>query len=397
MSITLETLKQSINDIRSDETNGTVDIDQEGVRAINYIIGKLNNGHDWEKSIEEFTLRYFPLQSRYELPDDFKALISLYPVLNHVDDFHMKSPTIFNRKLITGFPMPMVGVEEGVYTRLLVYYPYSRAQSITWLANSSYDGDGGTWVGSNDATGVSTDNQQFTENNGSVKFNITVAQSGSNAATLTKTLSTAADLTAMRNSTMFVKFDIPKAISNPRAITGFTFRIGTDASNYYESSVTAQCDNTRFTKGINRLAFDLENATTTGSPTITSMAYSMFQVNYGAAMTDLLNLRFGAFYLCNYEPLVVQYYMNRLVYDVSAEVYLSRFDGTDDNDYVLLPDDAETVVQSGASWRLLDQMEQDTRAVTEHAAYMEAFEQVKAHYPSRRKRPESPSLMTGRW
>src|SRR5882672_10012346 len=107
MSITLGTLKTAINDIRADNTNGTVDIDQEGYRAINYIISDLNNKHDWEGSIDEYTLRYFPSQKRYTLPSDFKALISLYPVLNHVDDFHMKSPTVFNRKLITGFPQPM--------------------------------------------------------------------------------------------------------------------------------------------------------------------------------------------------------------------------------------------------------------------------------------------------
>ncbi len=396
MSVTLGALKTIINDIRADDTNGTVDIDVEGYRAINYIISDMNTRHDWEGSIEEYTLRYFPLQTRYILSSDFKCLISLYPVLNHVDDFLMMSPTVFNRKLITGFPSPMVAIEEGKYKRMKVYYPYSRAQNITLLSNSAYD-DNGTWVASDDAASVATDTQQFTENNGSVRFNVTVAGSVNDYATLTKAMTNAVDLTTYRNSSIFTKFDIPDSIVTPALITGFNLKVGSSASDYYSMTITKQEDNGSFVKGINRLAFNMETATTTGSPDIANIDYVVLRMNFGSGMGDTNNFRFGAMYACNYEPIVVQYYMNKMVYDVSASEYVVKFDGTDDADYVLLPENADEVIESGASWRLLKQMEQPDNAEMEHKIYSDRLKDLMGQYPSRRKRPEAPKLGLGRW
>lgn len=134
----------------------------------------------------------------------------------------------------------------------------------------TYNGNG-TWSAVSDATAVATATSNYVEGAGAVSF---TSGLGGTASGIVNSTMTAVDLTTYQNEDLFLWVYIP----NITGLTNFVLRWGSDASNYYERTVTMTAEELSFAVGWNLLKFNWASATTTGSPTITAISYVYFSM-----------------------------------------------------------------------------------------------------------------------
>ena len=136
------------------------------------------------------------------------------------------------------------------------------------------------WSVSDDGASLSAETSIMKRGAGALKFSISAAGSASNDAKLTNSTLTAADITTTKGYLGFWLY-APAAFTSE--LTDVRVRIGTDASNYYEftflpAAITAASWN--FLVGL------FSAATTTGTPTDSSITYAQVIINYTASYTD---------------------------------------------------------------------------------------------------------------
>src|SRR3990167_3388428 len=177
MAITLQSINDFLDDLRVDNTPGTVDVNSEGLRAVNFILQDLQSRHDWEFTQLDDDFRFYPGVYSYSLPSSFKSLRSVYPASTYFDDYRMVEPTVFKRLTRNGsYWENLVAIERAGIQRLFINNATSSGESTVVTSNSGYDTDG-TWVGTLDAVNVRTDGVIYHENGGSVSFDIDVSNS----------------------------------------------------------------------------------------------------------------------------------------------------------------------------------------------------------------------------
>lgn len=158
------------------------------------------------------------------------------------------------------------------------------------------------WSASDDAASLATGTAIRGTN--SLQFNITVAGSGTDQATITKT-TLAADITSAKD---YIGFWINVPTGFNTNLTAVKLRLGSDSSNYYEWTLGTLTENTsQFIK----LLFSA--ATTTGTPVDASIAYARLQITYSASYTDKTGIRIDDIqaYSSTYTKPVTSYFSNR--------------------------------------------------------------------------------------
>lgn len=201
---------------------------------------------------------------------------------------------------------------------------------------SEYTGAGqGTWVATaaSDAANVRTNTLLFKTGAGSVSFDIDVSQSVNDFAEITNSTMTSVDLSAssiqdVGKLTVWVY--LPSVTTQ---YTSFTMRWGSDSSNYYELTVTAQQNGGAFVQGWNTLAFDwstVTSAQTTGTPDNSAIDYLLFRATYPAGMTDQTGLCINGIYMREQKLCDWHYYSGYLVIDGTTGLPKESFD--DEND-----------------------------------------------------------------
>lgn len=142
------------------------------------------------------------------------------------------------------------------------------------------------WVAAGSASGLVVDNSFYYTASASLRFNLTGASSG----TLTKTLTNSLDLTAYQGvGVVFLALEIPATL-----LTSLQLKIGSSAAAYYSLSVTQGFLGAWTSGDFIITAFDLSQASTTGSPVITAMNY--IQMTF-AHSTTLTNTRVGGLWI----------------------------------------------------------------------------------------------------
>jgi hypothetical protein len=154
------------------------------------------------------------------------------------------------------------------------------------------------WTAYGDAENLTNDAQDFISGNGSIVFDID-ASAGTTAGIENAALDSI-DVTeymyGYSSAHVWVK------LSNADNITNFKLRFGTDASNYYEITVTSQSDGTEFIRGWNLLRFSLNGLTATGTvddedinyaavfmtKTTGKVSQTGFKMNYLVFMTGVI-------------------------------------------------------------------------------------------------------------
>ncbi|MCP5375195.1 MAG: hypothetical protein H6743_03765 [Rickettsiaceae bacterium] len=124
--------------------------------------------------------------------------------------------------------------------------------------------DNGTFAVSGDATNLSLEEVRTLDNPSSLKFN--VAQVGG---------ITTSDMTSLDLSSWLGLGRIKTTVEIPdvTSLTNIKLKLGSSSANYYEFTVTTQADGAALVDGFNRILFNWETATTTGTPDITAINY----------------------------------------------------------------------------------------------------------------------------
>lgn len=397
MAATLLTIQTFIDDLRVDSTTGTVDVQSEGLRAINHILQHMQAKHDWEFTQEDLNFRYYPRIYSYSLPTQYKSPRSLYPLADFIDDFRYVEPSVFKRLVRTNNSESLMAVERASNKRLFVHYPRTKATSQVLEANTDYTNNG-NWTAdivNGDGSNVRSDLYAYFENTGSVAFDVIATQSVANCVILEKNLTTAVDATAYRNGGLFFKMYLP---SNSY-ISSFTIRLGSSSTDYLEKTVTTQFDGAYFENGWNQLGFEFGSVDETGTVDIANIDYIYFKMSYSSSMSDTRNFRISEMTLQNYEDMNFKFYTYNMVNDVSAGYNVRKFDGTDTNDEFLFPDEMESLVQVGAAWILLRQMGEPAQAEEMRIQYEGSdkngglLKTFMDQFPSKTKKPEPPQLL----
>ncbi len=394
MSVTLQNLYDRIDDLRVDTSSGSVDVASEGLRAINAQLDELQSIHDWEHTLKEFRFRYYPRVTKYgPLPSNYKNPRALAPISNFLDEFRRLEPSIFDHLVSVYERDNYFSIfEDSTGTYLQTFMYRTRAKSTTINLDTSLTGDG-TWSANtvtSDAANIAADNIVYYENTGSITFDVTVGQSVNNFAEIVNSTMSAKDLTDYKKGKVFCKLGIP-SVTN---LSSITIRLGSSAANYREQTITTQTNGEALVAGVNFLGFDLESATTTGSPTLTSITYVLFRVNYTASYTSQMNFRLGEIFASTYEDMIFRYYSTNTVNDISVPTTVDRFDGTT-NDTLMFPDIFKEALCYGAASELLLQMEMPEMATKRERQAQEMIASLIARWPAKTLFPEPPSLFPG--
>jgi len=193
-----------------------------------------------------------------------------------------------------------VGSDSGAW---LLYVLGSNSYAPLYI--DSFDSNNATnWITSNDATNVTDDTVIFKEGIGSLNFDVNVALSVANKATLTRTLS-GNDFSQFASSGVFKNWFYLPNITN---FTSVSFVWGSDSSNYFTSTVTTQADGSAFIVGWNQLQFTYSTAVMTGTPDSTNITFTEFDFNYTAAYTGGTDYRLDYLRLCVLDELDLTYY-----------------------------------------------------------------------------------------
>ena len=258
-------------------------------------IQNLNNfliGMNLTKPAEQVSNIFF-LQDfeKYKVPTGFREPIALYseqvPMIRYVSPLRYRlqdPPEMYTDQSING-------------TRFLkVLHPNSSSQVTVATQADDLTADG-TWAISG-GTNLAIDTITKKFGGGSLSFTVNSAQS---ILTFTKT--------AVIDTSPFTEFLRERFYAwLPTAPTNIKIRIGNDASNYYEQTVTTQASGEKFdTLAVNELEFSQENSTKTGTIDRTKIDWFQFELNFSVAI-NVDQFRLNHIMIGKPEPLDFEWY-----------------------------------------------------------------------------------------
>lgn len=147
------------------------------------------------------------------------------------------------------------------------------------------------WTASSDATNVTLDENEFSYESASVAFDVDVSASGDDFAVISKTLSTAIDLSGSAVSDNG-NFEVELYLQDVYFVSSIELRIGNDGSNYYSTTFTNNYESKPFENGWNLLSMkwgDSLNGLTaseTGTVNNSAIDYIYIKINYTSEAED---------------------------------------------------------------------------------------------------------------
>jgi hypothetical protein len=153
-------------------------------------------------------------------------------------------------------------------------------------------------------------------------------------------LPTVIDATDLENIGHFrFWFDLHNISSaNLALLTSVTLRWGNNSSNYWEATATTTVNNGSFKTGWNKLDFDWDSATATGSPDASALDYFLIRVTYDSTFTDTNNIRVDDLVLIEPQTMEIVYFSTSFVNN--GGTWQTRFTTAtvDSTEILLLPD-----------------------------------------------------------
>ncbi len=184
----------------------------------------------------------------------------------------------------------------------------------------------GTWVSdsASDALTLELDTNTVKVGSGSLKFNIDVSQSVNNFSRIyTSVAPSSIDGSGIENVGHFRLWEGLQSLTSAQLalITSITFVWGSDASgttpatkaNYWSKTTTTNITGGSFQDTWNRVDFDWETATKTGSPDASDLKYFEIQINYSASMTDANNVRIDQIKMFDPQEVEFVYFSENMV------------------------------------------------------------------------------------
>ena len=172
MATTLLDIKNLINDNRRDTTTGSVDMSTQGLRAINMVLQDMQDRHDWEFTVKQTEINYFQDIDDYPMPSDYKAVIDVAPVNEHVKYLRRVSPEKF--ALIRGLENRTSIYAESFMNAACSLKLYMFGSESTKTLLSAMDQTDGTWTAdtvNSDALNVTVDTLVYVADDASSSIN----------------------------------------------------------------------------------------------------------------------------------------------------------------------------------------------------------------------------------
>ncbi len=184
---------------------------------------------------------------------------------------------------------------------------------------------GYTVTAAGDATDIETNSYDYVEGNGALQFGLSGV---TGAGGITINMDYAINLETMEDiGSLFNWVNFPEAAR----LTNVQLRWGTDASNYWQKTVTTPHDRTSFVSGAWSLCrFDWSSATKTGAPAVTNIKYLQVIFNYTVG-TAIANVRVNQISAGVGKPYELVYYSNYLFKGTDGTY---RAKPSADNDYI---------------------------------------------------------------
>lgn len=330
-------------------------------------------------------------QWEYALPTDVKAdnIIDFRPQVtdsrSQFETYDLVTPNEFDRRK---------NIEKGIYTILNNNLTRTLRVSANIEDNSMQvstmeDTVWNTWDtdGVNDSD-VKVDNDDFTEGNGSVRFQTDTTDSTDSTIGIQNTAIPQFDIsTYLARGSAFVDAKLTVADTGIHQIS---LRLGSDSNNYYQINDSNQNDCSPFVSGWNKIRWDFVNKTTTGTPADTAIDYAalfwsrdtttvaLLHLNDTDWGFDNLQLKRGKYYLLSY--------YSRYVWQDTA-FGLSENSANDSHALLVQNDELEVIMAKGAELASLYLRDQ------EDAGYFRGeYERLKTAYLM--KNPSQASVLT---
>lgn len=316
MNTTLATIVQLGKDKVRDQNSLSIDWTAEGFRAINGMLQLWNQNHDW------------PWQSEYVIVN-YNEGITFYPI----------SSALNFKAIIDVRPQKPGGFAGGLAGR---YHGFARKDTLYYCTNTYFEADNtqpkrfalmqrtqqqmlriryrgnqqifcpasdissnGTWVGAGAISNVRNDQYESYEQPSSVAFDY----SGTTG-TVTNSTVPVQDLSLYQARGVFYWNWYFQTITN---WTSLTLKIGSDASNYYTTTVTADyLGNAPIVGGWSKFSMPWSGQTTqVGTPVVTKITYVQVTMTY--SMSTVFSAgRFENFFVSNNVPMIFEYYSTNM-------------------------------------------------------------------------------------
>lgn len=227
----------------------------------------------------------------YALPVDFKGdqAIDFRPQntdsRGEFETYDPVSPSEFDRRKRN---------EKGIYTILnddltRTLRVSADIEDITTQVSTMEDTIWNTFDtdGVNDSD-VKVDNDDYIEGSGSIRFQTDTTDSTDSVIGVQNTAITAFDMSSyLARGSAFVDAKLTTADTGIHQIS---LRLGSDSNNYYQISDSNQNDCSAFVAGWNKIRWDFQNKTTTGTPADTAIDYAAIFWSRDTTTTALLHL-----------------------------------------------------------------------------------------------------------
>lgn len=266
-------------------------------------------------------------QYDYQAPTDLKelALVDIRKVAarQEYDKFNLVTTEYFDRNKANN--KNLVCVEDRDWIKKLrisadLDEPTSYEVVVSDCESLTADGN---WAASGNASNLTLDSDWFVH--GIASFNFDMATSYTSGL-LTVSNLTSVDLSDFETGgSIFVIVYIP----DTTGLTSFKLRIGSDASNYYEKTVTVTNENLAFYTGINLLRFDFASATKTGTVDMENLDYVRLEIVGAGTATASTDWRLDYIVARRGRPHEIWYY-TKYPWQSSSGTYLENSTATTD-------------------------------------------------------------------
>lgn len=190
------------------------------------------------------------------------------------------------------------------------------------------------WTAAGSASGLTLDETDYYDDNGSLRFTLTGASTG----TLTKTVSSLSIASYEDVGVAFLAIKIPQGATASN-LTSIAIRLGSSATDYNEVSDTDGFLGAWVAGEWLLVALDFSTATQSGTPDWSALDYVQVRITHGATFT---NFRVGGLWISLPSPYQLLYQSAAIFMASGANPSKSI---TTDNDQIVLGDAAYTIFE----------------------------------------------------
>lgn len=383
MATLLSDINSRLNDRRRDTTANSIDLTQNGFRAINDVLDIWQSMHDWEFGITKEIVMFNKGITEYLINNDFKAPVNIYflkkPQINS-QDFEMVSQSGFDKRTIFPNRFAIKNTGQARHLRLETSGNTSQINTMNSLTgNGTIVGDGVV------ITNLAQDSYESYWLSASLSFNF-----NGTTGTITCTNMPAVNLTAYNNrSNVFHNIYLP-IVAN---LTSVTLKWGSDSTDYYTATVTGDYLGALLQANVwDTLLYSWINPTTVGTPNPAAITYWQVTITYSQS-TTFVGGRIEDLFVSENVPLVFEYYSNYMVQAASGATQSGRFTNANNtSDFPLWSGDWDWVTDSfiESCMELFNWITGEYDDMNIATSRIQTIvENLKTKIPSRRRQPQT--------